>query len=308
MLKNLVMPIRVLLVFFALTGLGLVISFTHSGGGRLLLDEDHQHHAPVIPSVMDLAGENVPLQYFWVRESLDRELLVNTYWHSSTFQHIKRSGRFFPIIEPILKEEGVPDDFKYLAVAESGLLQAVSPSGAKGIWQFMPGTAKEYGLTVNDDVDERYHVALATRAACKYLKTARDSLGSWTMAAAAYNAGINGIRKARDAQGSANYYDLNLNQETARYIFRILALKAILSQPGNYGYAVTDHEKYLPIRANAVQIDTAVADISVLARNLGISYRALKELNPWMRSTKLPAPRKEAYVVLVPEEEGKWYR
>jgi hypothetical protein len=302
------MSMRVLLVFFVLTGLGLIISFTSTSGGRMLLDEDHQHHAPKVPEVLDLAGENVPLEYFWVMESLDRELLVNTYWHSNTFQHIKRSGRYFPLIETILKEEGIPDDFKYLAVAESGLLQAVSPSGARGIWQFMPATAKEYGLTVNDDVDERYHIALSTRAACRYLKAAYDTLGSWTMAAAAYNAGVNGMFKALKAQGTDNYYHLNLNTETARYVFRILAIKLILAQPDQFGYAVAEHEKYPPLKASVVKIDTAVTDIAILAGNLGVSYRALKELNPWMRSTKLPAPRKGSYKVLVPEDGGRWYR
>ncbi|HRZ78041.1 MAG TPA: transglycosylase SLT domain-containing protein, partial [Bacteroidales bacterium] len=154
-------PVHVLLAFFALTGLGLVISFTTLTGGRSLLDESHNYHAPAHPNALFFAGEPVPMDLFWVRESFDRELLVNTYWHSSTFLSLKRSGRYFPMIEPILKARGIPEDFKYLAVIESGLMQAVSPSGARGIWQFLPATAKEYGLMVNDEVDERYHVEKA---------------------------------------------------------------------------------------------------------------------------------------------------
>ncbi|HRY99372.1 MAG TPA: lytic transglycosylase domain-containing protein [Bacteroidales bacterium] len=300
-------PVHVLLAFFALTGLGLVISFTTLTGGRSLLDESHNYHAPAHPNALFFAGEPVPMDLFWVRESFDRELLVNTYWHSSTFLSLKRSGRYFPMIEPILKARGIPEDFKYLAVIESGLMQAVSPSGARGIWQFLPATAKEYGLMVNDEVDERYHVEKATQAACDYLQAAKDTLGSWTLAAAAYNAGKGGIRRAVKAQGAADYYALNLNTETARYVFRILALKTLMEQPLQHGYAITEQEKYPAARYATVTVDTAVPDLSRLAAGLGISYRALKEMNPWMRSTSLPRPVGKPWEVQVPEKGGRWY-
>lgn len=263
--------------------------------------------SPVHPEALHFAGEQVPMHLFWVHEAFDRELLINTYWHSSTFQLIKRANRFFPILEPILQREGIPDDFKYLAVAESNLLPLTSPAGAQGIWQFMAATAKEYGLVVNADIDERYDLEKSTLAACRYLQAARDTFGSWTLAAAAYNAGFNGIRRVLKQQYADTYYDLDLNAETARYVFRILALKTIMENPESYGFILEDQEKYLPLRIQNLEVYEAIPDLPAFARQQGIAYRALKELNPWMRSHTLPRPGSSPYQISIPSDKGSWY-
>lgn len=266
-----------------------------------------QHIAPTLPSTLSFAGENVPLEYFWVTEGLDRELLVNIYWHSSTIMLIKRANRYFPVIEPILKQQGVPDDFKYLAVIESNLLPAISPAGAAGIWQFLKKTGQEYGLVVVNDVDERYHLEKATVAACRYLREARDTFGSWTLAAAAYNAGIGGIKRSLAEQKGESYYDLWLNTETSRYVHRILALKMIFENPEQYGYTIDPATLYVPVKVRHIPLNQGIDDLAAYALSHGISYRALKELNPWMRTGKLPPPQKEPYSIALPEDAGRWY-
>ena len=198
--------------------------------------------APAIPSHMTLAGEEVPLNDFGVREALDRELIVNTYRHSGTILYMKRASRWFPVIKPILAEEGVPEDFKYLAVIESGLSQVVSPAGASGFWQFLKKTGPEYGLEVSSTVDERYHVEKATRAACLYLKEAYEKFGSWSLAAASYNMGMSGVTKRLKEQGVDNYWDLHLNSETARYVYRILAVKKVLESPASFGFKLRESD------------------------------------------------------------------
>ena len=228
--------------FFLLTILSLFISATYfkdnlkSAFKSYGNDNLYRVYALKTPENISFCDEEVPLELLDVRERLDRELLVNTYWQSNMLLLIKRSYRFFPLIEKILKEEDVPQDFKYLAVIESGLENVRSPKGAKGIWQIMSGTAREYGLEVNKNVDERYNLELSTRAACKYLKKAKDKFGSWTLAAAAYNRGIMGISRNLSKQKVENYYDLLLGRETSRYIFRILAVKEIMENSNNYGF------------------------------------------------------------------------
>ena len=197
---------------------------------------DYNVYALPLPDNLNFAGEPVPVQNPDIKERMDRELLVNTYWQSNGLLLFKRANKYFPIIEPILKEEGVPEDLKYLAVIESGLTQAVSPARATGFWQILKETGKEYGLEVNDNVDERYHIEKSTRAACKYLKASKERFGSWTLAAAAYNAGNYGVSREMERQNVNGYYDLLLGEETGRYVFRILALKEILSNPGKYGF------------------------------------------------------------------------
>jgi hypothetical protein len=233
---------------------------------------------------------------------LDRELLINANLDATTALIIKRANRVFPIIEPILAKYGVPDDFKYLAVIESGLVNAVSSAGARGVWQFMPETAKEKGMEVNDIVDERYHLEKSTEAACRYLLAAKEKFGSWTLAAASYNGGMNGITKRIDEQKVTNYYDLALTEETSRYVFRILALKEIMRQPAKYGFSIYTSDLYTQIPTKKVAVDSSITDLTGFAIAQGINYKILKIHNPWLRDKKLVNPTKKRYEIEIPLE------
>lgn len=260
----------------------------------------HEGTAMYFPTEVDFAGEKTPLQITDVRERLDRELLINANLDATTALIIKRANRVFPIIEPILAKNGVPDDFKYLAVIESGLVNAVSAAGARGVWQFMPDTAKEKGMEVNDMVDERYHLEKSTEAACKYLLAAKEKFGSWTLAAASYNGGMNGITKKIEEQKVTNYYDLGLTEETSRYVFRILALKEIMRQPAKYGFTIFDSDLYAPIPTKRVAVDSTITDLTGFAQSQGINYKILKIHNPWLRDKKLVNPTKKRYEIEIP--------
>lgn len=253
-----------------------------------------------LPDSLYFAGERVPLENFDTRESLDRELNSNAYFHSSTLLLIKRSHRYFPVIEPILKEYGIPDDFKYLAVAESNLTNAVSPVGATGFWQFMPSTAKEYGLEINKEIDERYHLEKSTGAACRYFLKSYEKYGNWTMVAAAYNRGSNGVDRQIEIQEQNNYYDLLLPEETSRYLFRILAFKTIFSQPAKYGFVIPEEHLYPPVEYITVNIDTTVNSFASFAAVFGTNYKILKALNPWLRQPYLNNSSGESYEIKVP--------
>ncbi len=254
-----------------------------------------------IPSSATFAGERVPLERFDVREALDRELIVNSYFHSQTIRLIKMAPRYFRIIEPILKEEGIPEDFKYLAVAESGLdPRAVSFAGAVGFWQFLKGTGQDYGLEINDEVDERYHVEKSTYAACSYLKDAYEKFGNWTMVAAAYNAGMRGVERQTERQKSHNYYDLLFVEETQRYVFRILALKLVLELPERYNFIIGNEEKYPIISTKEVVIQGPVKDFADFAHVYGINYKLLKDFNPWLRQNYLTNPIGKRYPIKIP--------
>lgn len=257
---------------------------------------------PPIPSEVYLFGERIPLESFDIYERLERELIVNTYLHSATLLGLKRSGRWFPVIEPILKENNLPDDFKYLAVAESNLDNVISSAGATGFWQFMETTGKKYGLEINDQIDERYHIEKSTKAACDYLKEAYQKFGNWTLAAAAYNNGFNGIEKWSSIQQSRNFYNLLLNSETSRYIFRIAALKIIYENPQNYGFALSEDEKYKPLKTYEVILDASVSDFTSYAKSLGINYKILKYFNPWLRDTGFNNKKNKSYTIKVPVE------
>ncbi|UMY67105.1 MULTISPECIES: lytic transglycosylase domain-containing protein [unclassified Flavobacterium] len=252
------------------------------------------------PEKVDFAGEVTPLQIADVRERFERELLVNANLDATTLLIIKRAARVFPVIEPILAKNGVPDDFKYLAVIESGLVNAVSPAGARGVWQFMPETAKERGMEVNDVVDERYHLEKSTEAACRYLLDAKAKFGSWTLAAASYNGGVNGVNKQIGIQKVTNYYDLLLTDETSRYVFRILALKEIMQHPDRYGFIVAPHDLYQPIPVRTMEIDSSITDLADFALAQGINYKVLKIHNPWLRDRKLLNTTKKKYVLEIP--------
>lgn len=264
--------------------------------------ESYRIKALPMPENIDFAGEMVPLEDPDVYERMDRELLVNTYWQSNALLLIKRANKFFPIIEPILKEKGVPDDFKYLAVIESGLTQAVSPARAVGFWQILEGTGKDYGLEINNNVDERYHIEKSTQVAADYLKKAKERFGSWTLAAASYNAGQYGVDKQLERQKVGNYYDLLLGEETGRYVFRILALKEIMNNPEKYGFDYSQSDLYEHIPVNKVKVDTVVKDFPDFAEKFGINYKILKAHNPWLRDDHLNNASRKAYFIDIPEK------
>jgi len=254
-----------------------------------------------IDEAYSFAGETVTLDEHDLRERMDKELLVNTYWQSNMMLMIKRSNKYFPTIERILKEEGVPDDFKYLAVIESGLENVNSPAGAKGFWQIMKTTGREMGLEVNSNVDERYHIENATRVACTYLKKAKKKLGSWTLAAASYNRGISGINRLLEKQQAETYYDLLLNSETRRYVFRILAMKEILSKPAHYGFVFEAQDLYTEIPVYTVEVDTAISNIARFAKTMGVNYKQMKIHNPWLLQNHLNNKSRKLYHIKLPK-------
>lgn len=263
---------------------------------------DYNVYALNVPADLNFAGEPLPLDNPDVLEKMDRELLVNTYWQSNGLLMFKRANKFFPIMEPILKKHGVPDDFKYLSVIESGLQNATSPAGAKGFWQIMRTTGRENGLEINANVDERYNLELATEVACKYLIKAKEKFGSWTLAAASYNAGLAGINRRLKAQNVDSYYDLLLGQETGRYMYRIVALKEIMNNPNKYGFNYRYKDLYSSVPTYKVPVDTAVTDFVYFAEKFGINYKILKLHNPWLREPHLNNKSRKKYYIEIPEE------
>ena len=264
--------------------------------------------APDVPAQVSFADEVIDLDRYDLRERLDRELMAFTYMHSSTLLTLKRANRYFPVIEPILREEGLPDDLKYLAVIESSLNpQARSGAGAAGMWQFMKGTGRDYGLEVNQNIDERYHIEKSTRAACKYLKEAYEKYGSWLCVAASYNAGQGRITQQLERQGAGRAVDLWLVEETARYMFRLLAAKTVLSNPQQYGFLLKRSDLYPPIPCTTDTITTGIDDLAAYARSKGISYAQLKDANLWLRDTFLQNKSGRTYVLKIPTQAGMHY-
>ena len=295
-----------ILFFVATLVLALsVVSTAYTGTGDDEVKPDRREsmvaYGVQMPAQVTFAGEPVPLDLFDVMESLDRELLSNTYFHSQTIRLIKMAHRYFPQIEPVLKKNLVPDDFKYLAVAESGLTQAVSPAKAVGFWQLMKGTATDYGLMVNAEVDERYHVGKSTQVACQYLIDSYRKYGNWTMTAASYNAGRRGMDRQIDRQKKENYYDLLLNEETARYLYRVVAFKLIFEDPAAYGFTLSEADLYPEIPVKVVEVDSAVANFADFAAEQGTNYKILKYMNPWLRDISLANPANKTYDILIPE-------
>jgi len=262
--------------------------------------ETYQIKALKIPENLDFAGERVPTEKEDIMERLDRELLVNTYWQSNTLLMFKRAHKYFPLIEPILKKNGLPDDFKYLALIESGLQNVTSPAGAKGFWQILDETAKENGLEVNSNVDERYHIEKATQAACNYLKDAKENFATWTLAAAAYNAGNRGVSSKMETQLVDSYYDLLLGDETERYILRIVAVKEILSNPDKYGFIFEEEDLYQLVPTRIIEVNTPIADIAQYSKDLGINYKIMKLHNPWLRENTLENKSGKVYQLKIP--------
>ncbi len=253
-----------------------------------------------LPEDLDFAGEPVPLDQPDIVERFEREIYVNAYWHSNTFLLMKRSGKFLPDIESILLKNGIPDDFKYLTLIESGLMNVTSPAGARGFWQFMESTAKERGLEVNSEVDERYHFIKSTQAACDYLKKAYARFGNWTSVAASYNMGITGLTKRKNEQKMPDYYSLLLNEETSRYVFRILAIKEIFENPKKYGFDLQTEDIYtMPLLRELTVTDT-IDNLAQWAINQNSNYKELKIYNPWLRSNKLTISQGNSYQIVLP--------
>lgn len=250
-----------------------------------------------IEGELQFAGERVPLEDPDVKERLERELQLNAYWHSNTMLNMRMANRYFDEIEKILIENDVPTDFKYLALVESGFRHDVSPTGASGYWQFMKPTAKSYGLEMNGEVDERYHLEKATAAACKYLKEANERLGNWTLAAASYNLGIPGMAERVKDQQSNHYYDMYFNQETSRYVFRMLAMKIIFSNPQRAGFYMKPEDLYQPYRYKVVEVDTPITNIAAFANGFGLKYKHIKILNPWLREAQLTNKDRKKYLI-----------
>lgn len=246
------------------------------------------------------AGESLPMDNFDVEERLDRELMTNVYMHATTLLHIKTANRYFPIIEPILKKNGIPEDMKYLCVAESSLRMATSSAGAKGLWQFLDYMGRAYNLEVNGEVDERFHVEKSTEAACKFLQYLKNRFGSWSLAAAAYNMGETALAKKIEEQKSNNYYDLHLNAETSRYVFRIMAIKEIMQHPEQYGFHVTEEQLYEPHQYRTVTVNQSIPSLGEFAQQQGTSYRMIKVLNPWLISNSLKNTSGKSYEIRIP--------
>ncbi|MBK9741639.1 MAG: lytic transglycosylase domain-containing protein [Saprospiraceae bacterium] len=249
----------------------------------------------------DFAGEPMPVNED-TRERLDRELSVNAYWQSTTLLHLKLANKYLPVVERILAENGIPDDFKYLAIAESGLRNVTSSASAKGYWQFMKPAATEMGLEISEDVDERLHIEKSSKAACNYIKQLHRRFGNWTNVAGAYNVGPTAFARTLEEQKESNYYDVNINDETSRYLFRIIAIKEIVKNPNDFGYFVDDTEKYnLNSNLKTISITTSIPSLADFAHQQGITYRILKFYNPWLINNKLTVGQGKEYLIKVPQ-------
>ncbi|MDP4223345.1 MAG: lytic transglycosylase domain-containing protein [Bacteroidota bacterium] len=270
--------------------------------GNVSADTVHFNKPFKIPENVTFAGEKMPLDNFDTRESLEREILTSAYRHSSTIIIIKRANRYFPVIESILRKNNIPDDFKYLAAAESEYSNSVSPVGATGFWQIMADTGREAGMEINNVVDERYDIEKSTQFACDYFLRSYEKYGNWTLTAASYNGGRAALDEQIKIQQQNNYYDLLLSEETARYIFRAVAYKLIITDPESYGFTIKKDELYPQLSYYEVKVDTTVADFSVFARKFETNYKMLKFLNPWLRKPYLTPRPGKVYIIRIPAE------
>lgn len=255
-----------------------------------------------VPKDLTFSGERVPLEIADVKERLDKELQINTYLHSNTIFLVKRAHRWLPQMSKILKDNGIPDDFKYLPLIESNLLNVVSPKDAAGYWQILKTSGKEFGLEVSDEVDERYDPLKATRAACKYLNQAYNKFGNWTLVAASYNRGMAGVQRAIDDQQVDSYYDLYLNDETSRYVFRILAIKEIVSNPERYGFKISADHLYDEEKLRYVEVTESISNLVAFGKKYGTNYKLLKRHNPWLRDDRLTVKKGKKYTIALPAE------
>ncbi len=304
--KKLILIASIAVVFIGLVFLSAYFYVKSEENARhvpiIITENERRIYSPPIPDTLEFCGERVPLEDFDVRERIDREFLVNTYWHSAMLLYIKRANRWFPLIEQILKKNGVPDDFKFMAVAESGLTNVVSPDGATGFWQLMEAAAKKYGLEINNEVDERYNVAKSTQAACDYLKEAHARFGTWTLTAASYNNGVNGIENQIGRQQTRNYYNMYLNEETYRFVARIVSIKEIFKNPHKYGFYFSQSDLYPRFDTYEVKINYPVKDFAQFAKNYGINYKILKIFNPWLRDNFLKNKSRKSYTLKLPQK------
>jgi len=297
--KLLKINIILLMVIIAL----LFINATKTDESKLN-DEFNQYYriyALSAPKSVFFAGKEISLNEFDIAERYDRELLTNVYWQSQTLLMLKRANRYFPLIEKTLKSNNIPDDFKYLALAESGLQNVVSPAEAAGFWQFLDKTGKRYGLEITEQVDERYHLEKATEAACKYFKEAYNVLNDWSLVAASYNMGIEGVKRQIQNQGINNYYDLYLNTETARYLFRIISLKTIHQNPSKFGFYLAYNQQYKNIETVVVPVNISISNLQQWALNQQCNYKLLKILNPWLRKSFINVEPGKTYYLQLPK-------
>lgn len=290
------------LLTFGLMSLKADDDSTKNGEQKKEIPQSPTSSQPYIPDEIIFCGERVPLENFDVYEALDYELVVNMYRHSATITYLKKAKRYFPEIEKVLKENNIPDDLKYLCVAESGLSNVVSPAGATGFWQFMKSAANEYGLRIDSNIDERYNHHKSVVAACKYFKDAYKKFKSWTLVAASYNMGMGGLSKSIESQKVDNYWDLLLNQETARYVYRIIALKLVMENPSTYGFDLDEKDLYNEIETYTVKIDTTISDLTQFALDNGSNLKMLKHFNPWLRSNTLPNQSRKEYEIELPKK------
>ncbi len=302
--------IAIILASVAIAGEAFIFSTRKEHGEEIhtrAIRAGYHVYAPPLPDTLTFAGQRVPMNLYYVREGLDRELVSNMYFQSNTLFCIKRAARVFPTIERILREEGVPQDLKYLCVIESSLQNATSPAGAQGYWQFMKSTGQRYGLEINDEVDMRNDLEASTRAACSYLKELRRRLGGWAEAAAAYNCGENGLAKRLEKQGQKSYYELYLNRETQRYVYRILAMKLIMQHPQDYGYHVRRCDLYPELPCKTVTLGGQNVDLYQFAASHGTTYKLLRTMNPWLTTDTLKNKANKSYTVRIPTQKGTEY-
>ncbi|MCC7534188.1 MAG: lytic transglycosylase domain-containing protein [Bacteroidia bacterium] len=290
-------------VLLVVVGLLVSAAFSEKDKQQKEFETYYKVYSINAPKQIVFANEKVPMHEQDVQESFDREILTNTYWQSQTILLLKRANKFFPVIESILSKNGIPDDMKYVVLAESGLQNVVSPAGASGYWQFIEATAKIYGLEVSSEVDERYHVVKSTEAACKYFKEAYKQFNNWALVAASYNMGIEGLRKQLAQQGVNSYYELLLNAETARYVYRILAIKEIAEQPQKYGFHLLESHLYYPVKTIKIKTNQTIPDLIKYSLNNGTNYKTLKLLNPWLRSKSLTVAAGKTYFIELPKNK-----
>jgi len=303
---------KTLLTAFILTGTILILLFVAPSfkgfssspdkGKNQVLDTIYNIRTFDLPANITFAGEKMPLDNFDTKESLQRELLISAYRHSSTMLIIMRAHRYLPMIEKILKKNNIPEDFKYLVAAESDYSNVVSPAGATGFWQIMPETGRENGMEINTVVDERYDVEKSTQFACDFFKKSYEKYGNWTLAAASYNGGRGAVDDQIEIQHQKNYYDLLLSEETARYIFRAVAYKLIITDPDKYGFRLTEKDLFRELKYREVKVDTVVTDFTAFAQKFGTNYKILKLLNPWLRKPYLTPKTNKEYLIKIPSE------
>lgn len=294
--------ITIILIVAAITfcsGLFIYGSLKEDDKQQQLIDQNIKSYSLPIPEYVMFAGKKISLNEFDVHERFDRELLTNVYWQSQTILMLKRANRFFPTIEKILKEQGLPDDLKYVALIESGLMNVVSPAGAAGFWQFMDKTGKQYNLKINEEVDERYHLEKATYAACKYFKESYAIFNDWGLVSASYNMGIAGLKKQLQSQFGSTYFDLYLNTETSRYVFRILAIKEIAEKPQQYGFYLSKNHLYEPVQTIKLSVNYSIPNLASWAYEFKTNYKTIKLLNPWLRSSTLTLKEGESVEILI---------